>query len=188
MIQRTFLREIRGVGHLPYWDQLKVLQMYSQERRRERYMIIYVWRILESQVPNIIHSGNSNGAIRASNHSRRGRLCTVPSIRTQSSRHVQQLREASLPVRGQRLFNSLPQSLRSMTGCSTDVFKRALDLYLRDIPDEPQIQGYTSCRRAETNSLLDMSRHVAHQEYRVEGPEFTGNSGSRGCVSNVAVV
>ena len=30
------------------WD----LRLYSLERRRERYLIIYVWRILEAQVPN----------------------------------------------------------------------------------------------------------------------------------------
>ena len=151
-------------------------------------MIIYVWRILESQVPNISHRHSANGAIIAKNHPRRGRLCIIPPIRSQSSRRVKQLREASLPVRGQRLFNILPQNLRNMTGCSTDVFKRALDLYLRQVPDEPQIQGYTAYRRAETNSLLDMSRHAAHQEHWVEGPESIENSGSIGCVSNVAVV
>ena len=188
MIQRSFLRKIRGVGHLHYWDQLKTLHMYSQERRRERYATIYVWRILEGQVPNITHRGYVDGAIASQNHSRRGRLCTIPPIKTQSSRHIQLLREASLPVKGQRLFNCLPMDLRNMTGCKTDVFKHALDRYLRKVPDEPQIQGYTSCRRAETNSLLDMCRFEAHQEARVEGPESSVHSGSQGCVFNVAMV
>ena len=51
-VQRNFLRKISGISHLPYWDQLKELKLYFLERRRERYMIIYVWRIIEGQVPN----------------------------------------------------------------------------------------------------------------------------------------
>ena len=43
-----------------------------------------------------------------------------------------------------------------MKNCEKHVFKAALDTYLRTIPDEPQIVGYTASRRAESNSLLDM--------------------------------
>jgi hypothetical protein len=44
-----------GQGHrLDYWEHLKSLRMCSQERRRERYRIIYTWKILEGQVPNIL--------------------------------------------------------------------------------------------------------------------------------------
>ena len=51
------------------------------------------------------------------------------------------------------------------------VFKTVLDKYLSTIPDEPQIQGYTSMRRAESNSLLDMRRHAYSEanRARVEG-------------------
>jgi hypothetical protein len=43
-----------------------------------------------------------------------------------------------------------------MTNCTVDSFKSELDKYLSSIPDEPQIPGYTCCRRAESNSILHM--------------------------------
>ena len=188
MIQRSYLRKISGLNQSSYWDQLKELRLYSQERRRERYMIIYVWRILENQVPNICNGAHASGSITARWHARRGRMCDVPQVARNSSPRVQRLREASLSVKGQRLFNCLPLNIRNMTGCKKDVFKQALDNYLQSIPDEPQIQGYTMFRRTDTNSLIDMTRfRNAHRDQRVEGLDDTYSSSSRGCASSVAV-
>ena len=101
------------------------------------------------------------------------------------------LGESTLVVKGQRLFNLLPPDIRNLTDSSVDSFKRALDRYLGDIPDEPQIQGYTAYRRADTNSLIDMIRfrHANPQVQgdRVEGLDELNSSGSRGCASRVAV-
>ena len=36
MVQRTFLRKLPSLRHLSYWEQLRHLRMYSQERRREK--------------------------------------------------------------------------------------------------------------------------------------------------------
>ena len=52
-VQRNFIRKITGMEQLPYWEQLHALSIYSLERRHERYLIIYTWRIMEGQVPNI---------------------------------------------------------------------------------------------------------------------------------------
>ena len=162
--------------------------MFSQERRRERYSIIYVWRILEEQVPNIYHSGSVTGSIAAKFHCRRGWLCSIPPINTRSPRKVQNLREASLPVRGQRLFNTLPQEVRNLTGCTVETFKRSLDKFLRDVPDEPQIPGYTSMRRAETNSIIHMARlRQSHRDSGVEGPGDQTSLGSECCAHSVAM-
>ena len=35
----------RKLSSLNYWDKLKELHLYSQERRRERYMVIFLWKI-----------------------------------------------------------------------------------------------------------------------------------------------
>ena len=43
-VQRYFVRRISGIHHLNYWQQLRALSPYSLERRRERYMTIYVWK------------------------------------------------------------------------------------------------------------------------------------------------
>ena len=37
---------------LNYWEQLGELKLYSLEHRQERYVAIYIWRILEGHVPN----------------------------------------------------------------------------------------------------------------------------------------
>ena len=53
MLQKAFISKIAGLQDLNYWEQLQELKMYSLERRRERYSIIYAWRVLEGQVPNL---------------------------------------------------------------------------------------------------------------------------------------
>ena len=158
MVQRSFIRKISGCRQLNYWQQLKYLNLYSLERRRERYHIIYIWIMLENHVPNISSSDGIQDKVSAQWHPRRGRECCIRSVDRNIPRHIQNLIHASLPIRGQRLFNCLPPELRNLSGCSTDCFKRQLDLYLKTIPDEPQVPGYTAQRRADTNSLLDMSR------------------------------
>ena len=70
------------------------------------------------------------------------------------------MKSKSLTVHGARLFNSIPRYLRDMTNCSKERFKSALDPYLKEIPDEPQIPGYTALRRAESNSLQEMLKIV----------------------------
>ena len=52
-IQRHFTAKIDGMQNLDYWERLKALNLYSLERRRERYTIIYVWKILEGLVHNL---------------------------------------------------------------------------------------------------------------------------------------
>ena len=193
-VQRNFLRKISGISHLPYWDQLKELKLYSQERRRERYMIIYVWRILEGQVPNTCFT--ERGSIRVKqNHrlneneeDRLGRKCDIPPLNTNSTQHVQNLREASLSVRGQKLFNILPKHIRDLKGCTKDSFKTSLDQYLRTVPDEPQIQSYTLLRRAESNSLLHMSRFADSEATPSRARGEVAVPANPGCVSDVAVV
>ena len=50
MVQRSFLRRVSGLGHLSYWELLRYLKLYSLERRREHYLIIYTWRILKGRI------------------------------------------------------------------------------------------------------------------------------------------
>ena len=167
---------------------MKSLKLYSQERRRERYIIIYVWRLLEGQVPNT--SDTERGSIRLKiNHrhgeeDRLGRKCDIPSIITSSTAHVRNLREVSLCVRGQNFFNILPKDLRNVKGCRKETFKSALDKYLCTIPDEPHIQGYVQMRRADSNSLLDMVKFANSEAYEratVEVAHTPARSGWSGC-------
>ena len=166
-VQRSFIRKISGIQHLSYWQQLKELSMYSLERRRERYTIIYIWRIMEGQVPNVSHS--EQAGIQYVWHPRRGRNCIVPTVNLRGPKHFQTVRNASFGVRGPRIFNILPASIRNITGCPVDTFKRSLDKYLRNVPDEPQIRGYTSMRRTDSNSLVLMAQFATSQQIQLEG-------------------
>ena len=42
-IQRSFTKHITGMNDMPYHERLKSLGLYSLQRRRESYYIIYIW-------------------------------------------------------------------------------------------------------------------------------------------------
>ena len=162
LLQRSYARKIYGIQTLSYWDQLKELKLYSLERRRERYIVIYIWRILEGSAPNI------SNAITSQWHARRGRMCEVPQISSRATIHVKTIRFSSFASNGPRLFNCLPMHVRNLTGGSVDDFKRTLDLYLQNVPDEPLIPGYTLFRAIDSNSITAWSSHLAR--HRRDGP------------------
>ena len=154
MVQRTFLRKISTYRKMSYWDQLKAAKLYSVERRRERYHIIYVWKVLEGLVPNI--SEHEHRMITGYEHIRFGRLCKLLNVTKTATAHVKAARYASLGYRGPCLFNTVPAHIRNLTNVPVDEFKKELDKFLSTVPDEPQIPGYTMYRRADTNSIIDM--------------------------------
>ena len=157
-VQRSFIRKIAGVQQLSYWQQLRELSMYSLERRRERYMILYVWRIMENQAPNFSHP--DEGGIQSAWHPRRGRNCIIPTFNLRGPKQFQNVRDKSFGITGPRLFNILPAYIRNISGCTINTFKNRLDKFLATVPDEPQIRGYTAMRRADTNSLVNMVQHA----------------------------
>ena len=61
--------------------------------------------------------------------------------------------EKSLSVHGAHLFNLLPKSLRNENSADFPLFKNHLDIFLKNIPDQPTTPGLG--RAAATNSLLD---------------------------------
>ena len=183
-MQRYFVRRISGIHHLNYWQQLRALSLYSLERRRERYMTIYLWRILEGQVPNL--AAPDTGGITANWHIRRGRNCHV---NTQAPAFIQKLRYSRFPVHGPRLFNTLPASIRNKTGCTVKELKRGLDKFLGTVPDEPQIPGYTKMRRAESNSLIHMAQFTTaqHEILLEELHDMSAAGGGHPCMVTLGI-
>ena len=51
-VQRSFTKHITGMFDLSYEARLRQLNLYSLQRRRDRYQIIYIWKIIESKVAN----------------------------------------------------------------------------------------------------------------------------------------
>ena len=126
---RNFSRKIPELRGLDYWARLQNLRVYSQERRLERYRIIYVWKILRGIVPNC-------GLEFTGKDTRRGIEVMIPNLNKKS------IREQSFQVHGGKLFNSIPKNLRNMAENNVDEFKEKLDLFLQSIPDEPKVEGY----------------------------------------------
>nr|XP_053656082.1 uncharacterized protein LOC128704893 [Cherax quadricarinatus] len=153
-VQRTFMPRITEIKHLNYWERLRFLNLYSLERRRERYMIIYTWKILEGLVPNL------HTKITHYESKRLGRRCTIPPMKSRGVTST--LRDHTISVRGPRLFNCLPAPIRGITNRPLAVFKLALDKHLKSVPDQPGCGSYVGLRAASSNSLVDQA--LIHQE------------------------
>ena len=50
--QRVLTSKIDGMEGLDYYQRLKSLNIYSSERRRDRYLILYIMKVLQGKVPN----------------------------------------------------------------------------------------------------------------------------------------
>ena len=136
-VQRYFSKKIEGMEELSYRERLSKLRMYSQERRRDRYMM--------GMVDGYKLEFQNEG-------SRRGRECVVADIIRSAPLSVRRARENSLSVRGARMFNLLPAHIRNISSDKVQHFKSKLDAFLKGVPDEPTTAG--EGRVAESNSLL----------------------------------
>ena len=160
ILQKNFTRRIAGANKLDYWERLQKFRLYSLERRRERYIIVYVWKILEKLVPNI-----TTECIRSTLKPRMGRLCIVPTINRNARARVKTLKSSNFVINGPKLFNCLPSHLRNLTNCGLELFKSELDRFLELLPDEPLVPGYTSRRNLATNSLIDVTLSQTAHSY-----------------------
>ena len=144
-MQRTFTSKIDGIQHLNYWQRLKALDLMSLQRRRERYLIIHMWKVLHCKCPNDI-------GIQFSVTLRHGQKAVVPSIAKSSSQRNQALHDNSFAVTGPRLWNVIPTHMHTIEDPMQ--FKVALTNFVKSFPDEPPAPGYS---RRNGNSLLDWS-------------------------------
>ena len=53
-VQRSFTARIRGLEEMDYHERLKILNTYSLERRRERFLIINAWQQIEGKKENVL--------------------------------------------------------------------------------------------------------------------------------------
>ena len=151
-IQKNFTSKINGMDELDYHERLKKLNMYSLERRRDRYMIIYGWQQIEGLKENTLRLKIS--------WTGRHRSMISSKIPNEANGKRLSRTEKNLiyncPARQvQRLFNNIPGKLRNITGVTSDTFKRQLDEWLKKkVPDQPRGGGYSKLVAAETNSVL----------------------------------
>ena len=130
-----------------YWERLKDLKIYSLERRRERFAMLYLYRFIIGIISIPAFEVYSERGIRI-----RRKLNPKAKV------SIKSLRQSSFFYRGPQIYNLLPVELRAIeeivtpTQENVDCFKKKLDNYLGLIPDQPTIP--TRQRAAETNSLL----------------------------------
>ena len=145
-VQRTFTNKITGMSALSYWDRIQSLGIMSLQRRRERYIIIHMWKLLQGMTPNDIN-------VKFRPLSRLGIKAEMPTI-NRSSRVVNQtLFENSFAVVGPQLWNCLPSRLSTLE--NQDTFKCKLTEYMNGLIDEPPILGYV---RRHGNTLPEVQR------------------------------
>ena len=49
-VQHHFNSKVRDIENLNHWERLQAMNLCSQERERERYMIIFLWKISQDVV------------------------------------------------------------------------------------------------------------------------------------------
>ena len=141
-IQRTFTSKVSEVRHLSYWQRLKSLDLMSLQRRRERYSIIHIFKILNQLAPNDLQ-------LIFYETGRRGICCKVPPLVKNSKSRFQSLYDDSFAVTGARLWNLIPKIIKRKD--SPESFKSALTKHIMLIPDHPPVPGISS-----QNSLLHL--------------------------------
>ena len=63
-IARHFSSQVTGMEDKDYWERLSELHMYSQERRRERYSIIFLWKLAQQLVSGYqVESSRTQGGV-----------------------------------------------------------------------------------------------------------------------------
>ena len=147
-IQKIYTKKIDGMEDLNYHERLKRLKMYSLERRRDRYLIIYGWQQIENIKENVLKlEVNINRRIKQGqtrNHGTGGERI-LESIKTKINH---------CPARKiERAFNCMPRVLRNVTGVKTETFKKQLDKWLSGVPDQPRGGGYAGQVAADSNSI-----------------------------------
>ena len=98
-----------GMNAMAYHERLESLGLYYLQRRRERYCIIYIWKIIEGLAPNF------SNHITSTFSGRRGRSCVISHVNVG---RVDIPAYNSVRWYSIRLFNSLPMHLRSISSCS----------------------------------------------------------------------
>ena len=128
--------------HFHYWEHLKELSLMSLQRRRERYIMIYMWKILNGKTTNDLK-------IQFVSRPRLGFVAKIPPVLRCSSAANKSLYDSSFGVIGPRLWNIVPYHINTIT--KFESFKLALTKFVLSVPDLPPVRGYTP---PNSNSLL----------------------------------
>ena len=141
-VQRAFTAHISGCEEMTYWQRLHHLGLYSLQRRRERYKVLYLWKLYHGLLPNHLNLVFKPSA-------RRGPYVERPlgkaKLKSVNSKIFNSCSSTAVS-----LFNAVPKVVKEQL--TLEGAKRELDKFLSKIPDEPPLKGYGA---QNTNSILD---------------------------------
>ena len=139
-IQRKFTRKNHCMADHDYWTRLELLEIMSLQRRREKSIIILVWKIKNNRAPNDI---NLEFKVK-----RNSETIAVVKPMAKSIGKIRTCYENSLIIKAAKIWNKIPFKLTETTNFIP--FKTKLEKYLTYFPDKPPVKGFKS-----KNSLLD---------------------------------
>ena len=117
---------------MPYHERLKSLGLYSLQRRREKYCVIYIWEIIEGLVPNFLNPITSTFS------GRRGRSCVIS--------HVNVGRIGTCPIivldGDQSVYSIVYQCIYVQFPCVQFLDLRQLDIFLGSVENLPCLPGF----------------------------------------------
>ena len=125
-----------------YWERLAKLDLFSMQRRRERYICIMMFKLYRCILPN-------NLQLKFYESSRNGPKCRRKTLISRNHK-INTICCSSFSDIGASLFNSLPKSVKAATTVAS--FKSRLDKVLKALPDQPPVPGYI---RRNDNSIVD---------------------------------
>ncbi len=147
-IQRSYTNKIENIKHLNYWERLSKLNIKSLQRRREKIIIIHIWKILNNIYPNSM-------SLQFKFHDRtkaiRVAIKRLPKLKGKSLSTY----EESFQIRGGKLWNVLPPELTVIPTLNN--FKFSLKRFLDKIPDKPPLPGYP---HLNDNSILSQCLYL----------------------------
>ena len=135
---------------LHYYDQLTHLSLMSRQRRRERFILLHMRKILHGQTSNDFN-------VQFVSRTRLGTLAIIPSKSRTSSAANQTLFDNSFAVQGPKLWNAMPHNLNSIQ--SLEHFKDQLTKVLLSVPDmlpirDAVLQIPTLCCPGESSEAI----------------------------------
>ena len=140
----------RGTNILDLFFTSVNVRLYSVERRRERFMIVWICTKCMTYTEN----------------DRTGMHFNQPTIKKTATTSLKQIRTQSFSHTATRIYNSLPRHLKSKQALKENFnrvrvvveFKKQLDTFLTTLPYQPTTPGLT--RAAETNSIADQVNYI----------------------------
>ena len=119
--EHSVAKKIAGLSNMNYWERLASLKLMSLQRRRERYIIIQMWKLLHKITPNDVN-------FQFSHRPRLSWKAVVPSWEIHSRAANRNVYDNSFAVVGPQLWNTLPVALNTIQ--TRDTFKYRLSHFL----------------------------------------------------------